>query len=282
MSSIGYQVPQKGTDGGRTVFRWLAGGPSGLASSSRTPDYHGPGRGSGNSLAALIDGHRMTGDPAFLAKAEELIRRVIHPADDVPARDLLDAENRWFYTMFLQSLGRYLDHKAEFGQLDRRYAYARACLLHYARWMADHEYPYLDKPHRLEYPTETWAAQDMRKCEVFWFAWLHADGAERERFRERARFFYRYSVEALTAMPTRHLCRPVVLLMAFGFRQAWFEGNPDARAPQPADDPADHGTPSRFVPQKAIAVARAKRLAALAAAAALLALGSAVWLFWWQ
>ena len=32
------------------------------------------------------------------------------------------------------------------------YAYARASLLHYARWMADHEVPYLSRPERLEYP----------------------------------------------------------------------------------------------------------------------------------
>ena len=68
--------------------------------------------------------------------------------------------------MFLQALGKYLDYKAERGELDALYAYARASLLHYARWMAEHEYPYLSKPEMLEYPTETWAAQDMRKAEV--------------------------------------------------------------------------------------------------------------------
>ncbi len=263
-------------DGSKTVFRWLAGGATGLATSSRMPDYHGPGRGSGNSLAALVDGHRLTGDVAFLAKAEELIRRVIHPADDVPARDLLDAENWWFYTMFLQALGKYLDHKIELGQLDAMYARGRASLLHYARWMAAHEYPYLEKPERLEYPTETWAAQDMRKSEVFWFAWLHAEGEERERFRERARFFYEYSVNALSGMSTRTLCRPVVLLLAHGFRQGWFEDNPEAHAP--AQPPvADFGEPERFEPQKARALRRAKWLAAVVGA---LALAGLAWLAW--
>ena len=108
----------------------LARGHTGLASGSRTPTYHGPGRGAANSVAALLDGHRLTGDAAFLAKAEQLLRRVIHPSDDVEARNLLDAENRWFYTMFLQSLGRYLDYKAERGERDRMYAYGRAVLLH--------------------------------------------------------------------------------------------------------------------------------------------------------
>ena len=150
-------------DGTKTIFRWLASGDTGLASRSRSARYHGPGRGAANSISVLIDGHRLSGDEAFLAKAEQLIRRCAHPADNVPAHNLLDAENRWFYTMFLQSLGRYLDYKAERGELDQMYAYARACLLHYANWMVDSEYPYLEKPEILEYPTETWAAQDMRR-----------------------------------------------------------------------------------------------------------------------
>ena len=269
-------------DGRKSVFRWLAGGSTGLASGSRSAEYHGPGRGSGNSLAALLDGHRLTREAVFLDKAEELIRRVIHPSDDVPARDLLDAENRWFYTMFLQSLGKYLDHKAELGQVDQKYAYGRMCLLHYARWMADHEYPYLEKPERLEFPTETWAAQDMRKSEVFWFAWLHADGAERERFRERAKFFYDYSTKTLTGMPTRQLCRPVVMLLSHGFREGWFEQHRDARAPSPPTGKFEFGKPEVFIPQKAKAIRRFKQLVLLGLVVGLLSLLGLGWFLWSQ
>ncbi len=258
-------------DGSKTPFRWLAGGATGLASSSRTPSYHGPGRGAANSVLALLDGHRLTQEERFLAKAEELIRRVIHPADDVPARNLLDAENRWFYTMFLQALGRYLDYKAELGRVDFLYAYALASLLHYARWMAENEYPYLEKPEILEYPTETWAAQDMRKSEIFDHAARHTTGPERERFRERAEFFFRYSTTALAGMPTRTLCRPVVLLLSYGFQRAYFLRRPDESAPPPSQTPTDFGSPEVFVPQKARVK---KRLVLLAGAfAALLALG---------
>jgi hypothetical protein len=255
-------------DGRKTPFRFLAAGDTGLASSSRTPDYHGPGRGAADSVAALLDAHRLSGDAIFLAKAEQLIRRCIHPADDVPRRNLLDAENRWFYTMFLQALGRYLDHKAELGQLDRMYAYAQASLLHYAGWMAAHEYPYLDKPEILEYPTETWAAQDMRKCEVFHYAARHASADDRPRFRERADFFFRSSVATLTGMPTRTLARPVVLLLSFGFMQAYFQAHPDSAAPR-VEAAADFGKPEVFVPQKVRAKQRFMRLAATAAVAGL-------------
>ncbi|MFO0799642.1 MAG: hypothetical protein U0804_19395 [Gemmataceae bacterium] len=245
-------------DGTKTVFRWLARGDTGLASQSRGPEYHGPGRGSGNSLAALLVGHTLTGDAKFLAKAEQLIRRVIHPADDVPARNLLDVENRWFYTMFLHSLGKYLDHKAELGQLDRMYAYSRASLLHYARWMADHEVPTLSRPEILEYPNETWAAQDVRKFEVLRLAARHAAGAEADRFRERARFFFTDSIARLTAFPTRTLCRPVVLLLSLGYTAAC----PADAAPPPTAAATDFGRPERFVPQKQTALKRAKLLIA--------------------
>src|SRR6185295_12063772 len=198
-------------DGRKTVLRWLSRSATGLASASNTPDYHGPGRGAGNSILALIDGHRLTGDARYLDKAEELIRRCIHPADNLAARELLDAERRWSYIVFLQVLGKYLDYKLELGENDRMYAYGRAALVHYARWMAEHEYPYLDKPERLEFPTETWAAQDIRKSEVFTCAAQFVDTVDRSRFVERAEFFFDASLAALIDSPTRSLARPIVL-----------------------------------------------------------------------
>jgi hypothetical protein len=252
-------------DGAQTPLRWLAGGRTGFASSSGNPLYHGPGRGVGNSLNALVDGHRLTGDPRFLAKADELIRRSTHPADDIARLDLLDAERRWYYTVYLQALGKYLDHKAELGERDRAADYAREVLLHYARWMAEHERPYLDVPERLEYPTETWAAQDMRKCEVFQLAWRYADRSdERARFRERAEFFFGYVCRTLGGMPTRSLCRPVVLLLSYGHSHAWFRArfaSPEAPPLPPAAPPYDHGRPATFVPQKVVFLRRAKRIA---------------------
>ena len=247
-------------DGNKTVFRWLSRGDTGLASQSRTPDYHGPGRGSANSISVLLDGHRLTGDRKFLNKAEQLVRRCIHPSDNVERRNLLDAENRWFYTMFLQSLGKFLDYKIELGQLDGCYAYARASLLHYARWMAEYEYPYLDKPEILEYPTETWAAQDMRKCEVFQFAAVHATGEGRRRFQERAAFFYHASIDMLLKMPTRTLCRPLVLMLSNGFSRGWHLQKPEVSAPTPDKVIVNFGEPERFVPQKTIALKRFQQL----------------------
>jgi len=249
-------------DGTKTVLRWLSPTDTGLASASNTPDYHGPGRGAGNSILTLVDGHRLTGDARYLAKAEQLVRRCIHPSDDIDALTLLDAERRWSYIVFLQALGKYLDYKIERGENDRMYAYGRDALLHYARWMAAHEYPYLDKPEILEYPTETWAAQDIRKGEVFTFAAQHADGGERARFVERAAWFVDASLSALVASPTRALARPVVLLLSNGFMRA--ANRPPEVRPAPLCAGGDYGLPSTFIPQKARAKLRLRQSAAAA------------------
>jgi hypothetical protein len=241
-------------DGHTSPLRWLSGADTGLASQTYDPSFHGPGRGAGHSILALLDGHRLTGEARFLLKAEQLIRRCIHPDDDIEALQLLDAERRWSYTVFLQVLGKYLDHKAERGECDAAYAYARSALLHYAAWMAAHERPYLDVPEILEFPTETWAAQDVRKAEVFLFAAGHSAGGRRERFLERARFFYDCSLERLQREPTSSMARPVILLLSNGFMP--LSAQAARPRPEPACGPQDFGRPSRFVPQKSIAKGR--------------------------
>jgi len=266
-------------DGAKTVLRWISSAPTGYASASGSYAYHGPGRGPGNSLNALVDGHRITGDAKLLEKAEQLIRRVVHPTEDIARHRLDDPENKWFYLMFLQSLGKYVWRKAELGQLDEMYDYGRATLLHYARWMAEHEYPYLEKPERLEFPTETWAAHEVRKSDILCVAALHATGAERERLVERGRFFFRNAVETLRTMPTRTLARPVIVLLSSGLVQPWFAVNPNAVA-EPRERPARTFPPHMpFVPQKQIAKKRLVALAGVGGAAGLAAVAALVW--WW-
>ncbi len=245
-------------DPSKTVFRWLFREFTGLATDSQA-GYHGPGRASANSVNALLDGFRLTGDRKYLDFAEMLIRRVVSPKQDLDALNLLNAELRWFYTMFLQALGRYLDCKVELGEFDRMSGYARLSLLHYAQWMTQHERPILDTPEKLQYPTETWAAQDLRKVEVFQYAAKYTGGAARELFLERAAWFFEASLNKLDTFPTKSLCRPVVLLMHHGYSRNWW-----LQTEVPTLDPTDAGTfgPwAMFVPQKVKAMKRAKLLA---------------------
>ncbi|MBZ0267426.1 hypothetical protein K8I85_04675, partial [bacterium] len=265
-------------DGNGTILRRLDRGPTGLASKTRDFDYHGPGRGAGNSIQVLLDAWRLTRDETYLRKCIEILRRTIHPHDDIPARDLLDAENRWSYTVYLQALGRFLDEMAEAGRLDEHYAYARESLLAYARWMRDHERPSLDAPEKLEHPTETWAVQDLRKSEVFLFAAMHTRDEERAGFLEAAERFHEPMLEKLDTFETKTTLRPVVLLMRYGLMKAWFREHPDETRPAgPAV--ADFGTPQVFVPQKLRAIAKLKRIALVGGPVGVAVIGALLW--WW-
>jgi hypothetical protein len=263
-------------DGRRSPFRWLARGATGLA--SFTVDFYGPGRGGGHSILACLAAYRLSGERRFLEKAETLIARSVHPSDDVGALGLLDAERRWSYTAFLQAVGTYLQVKAESGEIDARYVYARASLLRYAEWMAREERPYLSHPEILEYPTETWAAQDLRKADVFLWAALLTGGTERRTYLEAARGFFDESIRTLTESPTRTFTRPLVLVLGQGVRYGWFARHA-ADLPAPVTGPTvAFPPPSPFVPQRARAIGRAKRIALAIAGA--VAVAVTVWLLW--
>ncbi len=179
--------------------------------------FDGPCRASGNSLNTLLDGYVLTTDPVYLRYAERLIGTAVHPDDDQDKMDLLNAEMRWFYTVFLQAMGRYLDVKAAEDSLDDGFRYARQVLLHYARWMLENEYPYLEKPEILEFPNETWAAQDLRKSDIFALASYYAqDAAHQHEFEEKAHFFFNHAVKELDGHDTKTFTRPMALLMTNG------------------------------------------------------------------
>ncbi len=237
-------------------LRWLSHARTGYASATRDADYHGPGRGAANAVRAMLDALRATGDDAYLAKARELVRRVVHPQDDIPSLQLDDPERRWSYTVMLQVLGRYIDDLDERGGHEDAVGYARASLLHYARWMAEHEYPYLEKPERLEFPTETWAAQDLRKAVVLGLAAEHAaDPSEQERFIERAEFFHRIALDTLARMATRATTRPVVLLLVNGFTRGWHRTGGELRRGC-GESTGSWPVRAPFVAQRTIAVRR--------------------------
>jgi|GEM_PF-128229 len=235
-------------DGRKSPFRFFDNSPTGLASSTAEPGYHGPGRGSGNSVNALLDAWLVSGRNRYLDKAEELIRRVVHPHDDVAARNLLNVEYRWSYTVFLAALVRYLDFKQEAGALDDMYAYAQASLLTYARWMLANERPYFDQTDKLQYPTETWAAQEMRKANVLRLAAAHADEALRFKLLQRGGELAERAWSDLLRFDSRFFARPVAIMLTEGARDDYFNQSTVRAAPRaPARDLA---AAAPFVPQK--------------------------------
>lgn len=236
-------------DGSRNLLGLVDDGPTGLSTRGHRDDYHGPGRGSGNSVNALLDAWTLTGSGHYLAAAEGLIRRVVHPEQDIDALGLLEAESQWSYTVFLSALARYLHLKAEAGHLDAMYAYASACLSHFGRWMAAHEVPYLDHPEALEFVTETWAAQDLRKANVLRLASAHVDPPHRSACLRRADELADRAWSDLNGFESRQVARSIALVMIEGWRDEQLRLRPPVPAVR-VSAPAGFGSPARFVPQK--------------------------------
>ena len=191
-------------------------------------------RGTGNALIACLDAFELGGDRNFLDKAGQLIRGALHPHDDLQARNLLDAERSWSYTVLLVAIAKYLDKKTELNDFDYDFNHARASLLAYAEWMIVHEYPYLDKPEIIEFPNETWDAQDLRKSVIFFHAARYSETAEQlVSFQEKARFFFTKAGSRLANHPTSKLTRPLVLIL----QNSWVGKHLAENIPQAARGP---------------------------------------------
>jgi hypothetical protein len=246
-------------DGRKTVFGWFTHCDTGLSIESGV-GYYGPGRAAANSLHALLTGFELTEESRYLNAAEQLIERVSHPKDDFDKLDLLNVELRWFYVMYLQALARYIEVKHAYAMNDSHYAYAWATLSHYANWMLENERPNLAQKEKLQYPTETWVAQDMRKWQVLQFA-AFLNRAQPDlcaRYQAKADFFFNYVCDTLSDFPTKSLCRPVVLLMQFGWQRAWFQKEGYQASIEEPKFLMSFPAKIDFRPQKQVAIRRAK------------------------
>ncbi|MFT2090410.1 hypothetical protein [Paraglaciecola sp. 2405UD69-4] len=169
-------------------------------------------RGTANYINALLDSFELTQQQNYLDRIEDIFANTMHPDEDVADRNLQDVENTWFYTVLLQSLCRYLQVKESRKEFDENFYYCRDCLLNYAEWMVQHEYPYLEKPNILEYPNDTWTAQDLRKAHVLAGAYYYSPDKQ-EKYAVKARYFQQYVAEELSKSDTKSYTRILVLLM---------------------------------------------------------------------
>jgi hypothetical protein len=131
--------------------------------------------------------------------------------------------------------------------------------------MCEAECPYLDRPEKLEYPTETWSAQDIRKSDVLAWAALCTSAENRSHFLNASRRFYEDVFARLPALPTHTFTRPVVLLLTRGYALRWLQMHAAARLEAAPVDvaPAER---IEFEPQKVRAFRRLKLVAAVALA----------------
>lgn len=169
-------------------------------------------RGTANYVVALLDSFELTQQASYLQQVEHIIQNTVHPADNIAERHLDNIEECWFYIVFLQAICRYLHIKHLYGQLDDNFYYARDALLHYADWMLENEYPYLDKPELLEFPNDAWTAQELRKTHVLAAAYYYAP-EEKPEYLKFAEHFQQYVASRLSASEEATYTRNLVLLM---------------------------------------------------------------------
>jgi hypothetical protein len=192
----------------------------------KAPGYKYPlDRGTGNYLVALIDHYNLSQNSDLLTEMGEVITHTAHPLDDIRKRNLHDHENSWFYTVFLQAVARYLFLKEQIDEIDDDYWYARHTFMHYCQWMKENENFYLASPEKLEFPNNTWCAQDIRKANLFYYA-SYFSSIDASEYIEKAEDFYNYITENLTHAKDAYHTRILAILMQNdGVRQK-FEDKP--------------------------------------------------------
>jgi hypothetical protein len=171
-------------------------------------------RGTGNYINTILDAYELTTERKHIDLVDKIIKQTIHPLENVADRNLDNIEITWSYTVFLQSLVKYLNLKETINEYDDAFFYAKDSLLNFADWMLKNEYPFLDKPEILEYPNHTWVAQDIRKANLLYFAYEYSDDKlKRNNYLEKARFFHNYVIENLKKHETRSFSRILAILM---------------------------------------------------------------------
>ncbi len=194
-------------------------------------------RGTGNAASACLDAFEVGGGDRFMEHAWQLIHGAVHPYDDIDSRGLLNPEVAWSYTVLLAAVAKFLDKKHALDEFDTRFSYARSCLLAYAEWMRLNEYPYLEKPDMLEYPNETWAAQELRKSVVFYHAARYEQADRQKLFMEQSWRFFVTAQNSLAGYKTSSLTRPVALMLQNG----WVES-------VAAAEPKENSVPAKIPP----------------------------------
>ncbi|TYK65768.1 hypothetical protein [Colwellia echini] len=169
-------------------------------------------RGTGHYIIALLDAYDLTQDNDYLTRAFKVISRTFHPNDDMSLRNFENIEATWFYTVFLQAVGRFLFIKERMNQLDDDFYFTRDAMLHYANWMADNERPYLEQKDKLEFPNTTWAGQDLRKVGVLYMAHYYSP-IQNDSFKEKAVYIHQHIITTLKDDIDSDYTRILVLLM---------------------------------------------------------------------
>ena len=169
-------------------------------------------RGTGNYLNTLLDAWIIDENRLWLINAESVIGKTIHPADVIEHRNLLDIEARWSYLILLASLFRYLQLKRQLDCEDEQYNFTKTSLLRYTHWMLKNERSFLFDKTQLEFPNDTWVAQDIRKA-MLMFQASELDYENSAQYRRQGQKWLDEVTTALQNSQERQLTRVIVILM---------------------------------------------------------------------
>lgn len=173
-------------------------------------------RGTGNYITALLDAFDLTLNRAYLQQCTEVIKQTISDTDDIDSRNLLNAEVAWSYTIMLAATARYLQLKSLLAEFDTDFHAVRQSFLAYCSWMRQHERLYLTAPEQLEYPNDTWLAQDIRKA-MLMFQAAELCPEQTKEFTEKAQHWLKEVTSGLAQSKELHFARiQIILLQNFG------------------------------------------------------------------
>ena len=178
-------------------------------------------RGTGHLVVVHLDMFSITNDQKYLDQAFDIIQHTISPFDDISKRNFENIEGTWFYTVFLQSVSRFLHQKEQLNQFDYSFEFARRAFLLYIDWMSNNELPYLEQKEKLEFPNSTWTAQDIRKSFLF-FAGNYFD-VEND-YIDKGNEFYHYVSNQLKHDNDSGCTRILAILMQNYLAKFFFQG----------------------------------------------------------
>jgi len=170
-------------------------------------------RGTGNYVNILLDSFELTQDLQYLSQAERVILNTISANDNINERNFDDIENSWYYVVFLQGIAKYLYIESSMHLARQNRAEILQAFLLYSDYIRDNEAPYLTQSERLEYPNDTWTAQDLRKVFILCCAAEFSDSSTKKGYLSKAHELQSWIEQKLKGSVERFYTRILVLMM---------------------------------------------------------------------
>jgi hypothetical protein len=122
----------------------------------------------------------------------------------------------------------------------------------YADWMVSYELFSLGYPEQLEYPTETWAAQELRKGNVLFAASQYVDAQQSQILKARGNAIVDRAWRTLMAFDSRCCTRPLAIVLQQGYAETYFSSQNNNQTGLPLRPYTQATQPQLFRTQRAL------------------------------